>query len=191
MHDCSSCLDGWQPGSRAWAISQGFIQRLSLLPLLLFPPSRTLLNATTKEKNATHGFPWGGLVILHLALPGRGVLRTTGILSPKAKCFITVWTWSCNLNPNVYSCSWAIHWRLLWFDHLLCCILFLKFYMSKGDEKWNLSKFLDTLAMNLYKEITRKKPCNTKLLWSQCGPWVIAQTRTKKFLPSQILFQSK
>lgn len=37
MHDCSSCLDGWQPGGRAWAIFQGFIQKLSLLPLLLFP----------------------------------------------------------------------------------------------------------------------------------------------------------
>lgn len=130
MHDCSSCLDGWQPGSRAWAISQGFIQRLSLLPLLLFPLSRTPLNATTKVKNATHGFPWGGLVILHLALPGRGVLRTTSILSSKAKYFITVWTWSCNLNPNVYSCSRAIQWKLLWFNHFVA-FYFLSFRCQK------------------------------------------------------------
>lgn len=157
MYDCSSCLDGWQPGNRASSVSQGFNQTLSLLPLLLFPPSRTLLNATTKEKNATHGLPWGGLVILHLALAGRGVLRTTRILSPKAQYFITVWTWSCHVNPNPYSCFWAIHWRLLWLDHFLSCILFPTFYMFKGVRKWNLSKFLDVLAMNLQKEITLKK----------------------------------
>lgn len=157
MHDCSSRLDGCQPGSRAWAISQGFIQRLSLLPLLLFPLSRTPLNATTKAKNATHGFPREGLVILHLALAGRGVLRTSSILSPKAECFITVWTWSCSLTPDVYSCSWAIQLKLFRFYHLLCCILCLKFFTSKWYEKLNSSKFLDTLTMNFEKDITLKK----------------------------------
>lgn len=155
MHDCSSRLDGCQPGNRAWAVSQGFIQRLSLLPLLLFPLSRTPLNATTRAKNATHGFPQEGLVILHLALAGRGVLRTGSILFPKDERFITVRTWSCSLTPN--SCSWAIQLKLLRFHHLLCCILYLKFYMSKGYEEWNLSRFLDTLAMNFKKEITLKK----------------------------------
>lgn len=96
---------------------------------------------------------------------------------PKARYFITVWTWSCHVNPNAYLCFWVIQWRLLWFNHILSCILFLTFYMFKGVQKWNLSKILDALAMNQQKLLWT---FNTELLWSHCGPWVIAQSRTKK-----------
>lgn len=159
-------------------------------PYYFFPLSRAALNTTTKVKNAMHGFSWGGLVTLHLAMAGRGVLRTTSVPSSKVKYFSTVWTWFYDLKPNTYSCSWESQWKLLWFNHLLYCILSLNFYMSKRGEMWNLYKFLDILAKNKNK-LLWKTHVMQNCFWTQYGAWVIAQIWTRNSLLSQILFQSK
>lgn len=157
MYNCSSCLDGWQPGSRASAVSQGFIQTLSLLPLLLFSSVQDSLECH-HQREECHS--WLTLRRISNPTPCTGWQRcfeNSQNSFLKAKYFITVWTWSCHVNPNADLCFWAIQWRLLWFNHFLSCVLFLTFYMFKGVQKWNLSKFLDALAMNLQKEITLNK----------------------------------
>lgn len=152
MYDCSSYLDGWQPGGRAWTISQGSIQRLSLLPLLLFPLSRTLeCHHQSKECHA-----WLPLRRISNPTPCTGwqrCFKNNQHSFPKSQIFYYCMDLILQFKPQY---SWAIQWKLLWFSHLHCCILFLKFDMLK-DEKLIFSKFLDTLVVNLQKEITLKK----------------------------------
>lgn len=155
MYDCSS---SWMAGSQAAGLGwlSGLHSDTAIIAPITCSSSRTLLNATTKEE--CHA--WLTLRRISNPTPCTGwqrCFKNNQNSFTKAKHFINVWTWSCHVNPNAYLCSWAIQWRFLWFNHFLSCILFLTFYMFKGVQKWNLSKFLDALAMNLQKEITLNK----------------------------------
>lgn len=149
-------LDGWQPGSRAGLALRASFRRCHYCPYYFFLLQDSL--ECHHQREECHA--WLTLRRISNPTPCIGwqrCFKNNQNSFTKAKYFINVWTWSCHVKPNAYLCSWAIQWRFLWFNHFLSCILFLTFYMFKGVQKWNLSKFLDALAMNLQKEITLNK----------------------------------
>lgn len=148
MKDCSLCCRGWQPGSRAWTISQGFSAGMSLLPLVLLPLSTTQ-TATTKEKNATHGFPRGGLVILHLALPGRGVWRRTAFFPQKPN--ISLLYGPDSLIQTTMSIHVPGQLGEGFFGSTTAFVASDLFYICQKKMKSGISRFLDMLAVNLQK----------------------------------------
>lgn len=117
-------------------------------------------------------------------------LKTNCILSSKAKYFVTVWAWSLEPNHYVYSRSWATWWRLLWFNHWLCCIWFI-LHMSKEDEKWNFKVSGCAGCESAQIICFKQKTCNTNCFDLIAGLGVVAHIRTEKFLLRQILLQSK
>lgn len=126
------------------------LQECHCCPLFFFLcPQLRLPTATTKEKNATHGFPRGGLVILHLALPGRGVWRRTAFFPQKPN--ISLLYGPDSLIQTTMSIHVPGQLGEGFFGSTTAFVASDLFYIRQKKMKSGISRFLDMLAVNLQK----------------------------------------